>query len=132
MKNIVLIGMPGAGKSTIGIVLAKRVGFKFVDSDLVIQEKEGKLLHEIISEVGNDGFILPDGLRQYFVGIRERREALGGKKPFNFLQFGNQGLGVLKVCLAAAGHEGDFKKDDDGHKASKTVEKEQSVFEEVA
>lgn len=38
----------------------------------------------------------------------------------------------LKVCLAAAGHEGDFKKDDDGHKASKTVEKEQSVFEEVA
>lgn len=57
MKNIVLIGMPGAGKSTIGVVLAKRVGFKFVDSDLVIQEKEGKLLHEIISEVGNDGFI---------------------------------------------------------------------------
>lgn len=85
-----------------------------------------------IAPVGNDGFILPDGLRQYFVGIRERREALGGKKPFNFLQFRNKGLGVLKVCLAAAGHEGYFKKDDDGHKASKTVEKEQSVFEEVA
>ena len=83
-------------------------------------------------QVGNDGFILPGGLRQYFVGIRERCEALGVKKPFNFLQLRNKGLGVLKVCLAATGHEGYFKKDDDGHKTSKTVEKEQSVFEEVA
>lgn len=57
MKNIVLIGMPGAGKSTIGVVLAKRVGLNFVDSDLVIQEKEGKLLSQIIAEVGNEGFI---------------------------------------------------------------------------
>ena len=56
MKNVILIGMPGAGKSTIGVVLAKSLGYKFIDSDLVIQEKEGKLLHEIISEVGDDGF----------------------------------------------------------------------------
>ena len=56
MKNVILIGMPGAGKSTIGVVLAKNLGYKFVDSDLVIQETEGKLLHEIISEVGDDGF----------------------------------------------------------------------------
>lgn len=55
-KNVVLIGMPGAGKSTIGVVLAKRLGFKFLDSDLVIQEKEGKLLHELISEHGIEGF----------------------------------------------------------------------------
>lgn len=57
MENIVLIGMPGAGKSTIGVVLAKRIGLNFIDSDLVIQEKEGKLLSQIIAEVGNDGFI---------------------------------------------------------------------------
>ena len=43
--NIVLVGMPGAGKSTVGVVLAKRLGRRFVDSDLVIQEKYGKLLH---------------------------------------------------------------------------------------
>lgn len=54
--NIILIGMPGAGKSTVGVVLAKKLGFTFVDSDLVIQEKEGKLLHEIISQRGVDGF----------------------------------------------------------------------------
>ena len=56
-NNIVLVGMPGAGKSTVGVVLAKASGSKFVDSDLVIQEKTGKLLHELISEHGLDGFL---------------------------------------------------------------------------
>lgn len=56
MKNIVLIGMPGAGKSTVGVVLAKKLGYRFIDSDLVIQEKYGKLLHELIEEHGIEGF----------------------------------------------------------------------------
>lgn len=55
-NNIVLIGMPGAGKSTVGVVLAKKLGYAFVDADLVIQSWEGKLLHEIIEERGVEGF----------------------------------------------------------------------------
>lgn len=56
-KNIIFIGMPAVGKSTIGVVAAKRTGRRFVDTDLLIQEQEGKLLHEIIAEAGEDGFL---------------------------------------------------------------------------
>lgn len=55
-SNIVMIGMPASGKSSIGILLAKRLGYSFVDVDLVIQEQTGKLLKEIIAEQGMDGF----------------------------------------------------------------------------
>lgn len=54
--NIVLIGMPGCGKSSLGVVLAKALGYRFIDSDLVIQENEGRLLSEIIEQDGLDGF----------------------------------------------------------------------------
>lgn len=54
--NIILIGMPGAGKSTIGVVLAKILGYTFVDGDLVIQEQTGQKLHQIIAERGDEGF----------------------------------------------------------------------------
>lgn len=54
--NIVLIGMPGAGKSTVGVVLAKKLGYRFLDSDLIIQDKYGKLLQELITEHGIEGF----------------------------------------------------------------------------
>lgn len=55
--NITLIGMPGAGKSTLGVVLAKKLGYRFVDTDLLLQEGSGLLLSEIISRRGVEGFV---------------------------------------------------------------------------
>ena len=55
--NLIFIGMPAVGKSTVGIVVAKRLGKRFIDTDLLIQEQEKKLLREIIAEVGDEGFL---------------------------------------------------------------------------
>ena len=56
-NNITLIGMPGAGKSTVGVVLAKALGYRFLDSDLEIQEQTNKRLSELIFEHGRQGFL---------------------------------------------------------------------------
>ena len=56
-NNIVLIGMPGAGKSTVGVVLAKIINQQFVDADLVIQNQTGQTLQALIDELGSEGFI---------------------------------------------------------------------------
>ena len=52
-RNIILIGMPGAGKSSVGVILAKALGYEFIDTDLVIQHREKRLLREIIADEGN-------------------------------------------------------------------------------
>ena len=57
MDNIVLAGMPGSGKSTIGVLLAKALGYSFLDVDLVIQEREGALLQEILDSRGTQAAI---------------------------------------------------------------------------
>ena len=57
MSNIILIGMPGAGKSTVGVVLAKALGYGFIDTDLMIQAKAGKQLYQIIEQSGTAGFL---------------------------------------------------------------------------
>ena len=58
MKNIVLIGMPASGKSTVGVILAKTLGIGFVDTDLVIQQRENALLQDIINEKGFNVFLI--------------------------------------------------------------------------
>lgn len=60
MKNIILIGMPGCGKSTIGVLLAKAMGFRFIDTDIVIQNRTGMLLQQIIDQKGLDWFCIEE------------------------------------------------------------------------
>ena len=57
MSNIILIGMPGAGKSTVGVILAKTLGMNFIDTDIMVQERAGRLLQKIIDAEGPAGFL---------------------------------------------------------------------------
>ena len=77
-KNIILIGMPGVGKSTVGVILAKVLGYQFVDSDLVIQKEEGKLLKDIIKEVGPEGFIEVENRINASLDVTDSIVATGG------------------------------------------------------
>lgn len=56
-KNIVLVGMPASGKSTVGVILAKVLKYKFIDTDLLLQDATDQTLIEIINERGLDGFL---------------------------------------------------------------------------
>lgn len=60
MRNVVLIGMPACGKSTIGVLLAKALGFTFIDTDIVIQQETGRLLQDIIDSEGLDAFCIAE------------------------------------------------------------------------
>lgn len=79
-ENIVLIGMPGVGKSTVGVILAKVLGYQFIDADLVIQKRENRLLHEIISEEGLDGFLKAEQNANVYIAQNEEKSivATGG------------------------------------------------------
>lgn len=61
MDNVILIGMPGSGKSSVGVVLAKALGYRFVDADLLIQEQEGALLQDLLNEKGVEKFLDIEG-----------------------------------------------------------------------
>lgn len=76
--NIILIGMPGAGKSTIGVVLAKMMGMNFLDTDIVIQQKNGELLQSLIDERGMDGFLDAESTAVRSIGGDHMVIATGG------------------------------------------------------
>lgn len=80
-NNIILIGMPGAGKSTVGVVLAKALGMDFLDSDLVICRESGKTLQEILDHQGLDYFLEYE--EQIIRGLRPEHTVLatGGSVP---------------------------------------------------
>ncbi|MCD8037840.1 MAG: shikimate kinase [Lachnospiraceae bacterium] len=81
-KSIVLIGMPGVGKSTIGVVLAKNLGISFIDSDLVIQEREEKKLYELIEEHGLEGFLDIEGAVNASLNPKAAVIATGGSAVY--------------------------------------------------
>ena len=78
MKNIVLIGMPGAGKSTVGVLLAKTLGYAFLDTDLVIQEREGRLLQDLVDQLGVEAFLDREAAAVCSVDCRRTVIATGG------------------------------------------------------
>lgn len=78
MKNIVLIGMPGSGKSTIGVVAAKALGYAFLDSDLLIQAQEGDILENLIEKHGIDGFLAIENQVNRDIDVKRTVIATGG------------------------------------------------------
>ena len=57
MKNVILIGMPGSGKTTVGTYLSELIGYGYIDSDSVIVAREGRRLNEIIAQDGTEAFL---------------------------------------------------------------------------
>jgi shikimate kinase len=81
--NIILIGMPGAGKSTVGVLLAKVLGMAFVDTDLLIQQQTGLLLQEIIDRDGIDRFIALEEAVLLGLGVQNSVIATGGSAVYS-------------------------------------------------
>ncbi len=100
-NNIILIGMPGVGKSTIGVILAKEIGYSFVDSDLLIQEREGRLLKTIIEEEGLTGFLEIENEINQGIGGSRQVVATGGSVIYGreaMEHFHNTGLVIYLYC----------------------------------
>ena len=88
-SNIVLIGMPGAGKSTVGVVLAKTAALEFVDTDLLIQKQTGRKLQEIIDNDGIDAFLKIEGEVISKVDCKNSVIATGGSAVFSEIAMNN-------------------------------------------
>jgi len=83
VKNIVIIGMPGAGKSTMGVILAKTMGRNFIDTDIVIQEKSGRLLQEMIDDDGPETFLAIEEKTMMSLHCHNAVIATGGSVVFS-------------------------------------------------
>lgn len=83
MKNIVLIGMPGAGKSTIGVILAKTLGLEFKDTDICIQNHEKKVLQDLIDSAGLDEFLKKENVIISNLNFQDSVIATGGSVVYS-------------------------------------------------
>ncbi len=81
--NIVLTGMPASGKSTAGIILAKILGMDFIDSDILLQQREGKKLSEIIESEGVDGFLKAEEETLLSINVTDTVIATGGSAVYS-------------------------------------------------
>ena len=81
--SVILIGMPSCGKSTLGVLLAKKLGMEFIDSDLLIQKKHQKLLHELIAQHGNDGFLIIESEVNCSIAEQNAVIATGGSAVYS-------------------------------------------------
>ena len=91
-NNIIFIGMPAVGKSTVGVVIAKRLGYRFVDTDILIQESEGKLLKDIIADVGPDGFLKVED--RVNAQVKAERTVISHRKIPFFLTIGRKEIKI--------------------------------------
>lgn len=82
-RNIVLIGMPASGKSTVGVILAKVLGMDFLDTDLLIQQRENALLCNLIKEYGVDGFLKKEEAALMSVSCKNTVIATGGSAIYS-------------------------------------------------
>lgn len=83
MKNLVLIGMPASGKSTLGVVLAKTLGMQFLDTDLLIQQETGEKLQDIIDREGMEGFLKVEEKMLSCVSVKNAIISTGGSAVYS-------------------------------------------------
>lgn len=125
-KNIILIGMPGAGKSTVGVVLAKKKGCRFLDSDLLIQEQYDALLHELIERHGIEGFLKIEEEVNASIDVKRTVIATGGS-----VVYGEKAMAHFKeigtVIYLALSCEGIVQRLGDLHERGVTLREGQTL-----
>ncbi len=99
MKNIVLIGMAGSGKSTVGVILAKALGMQFVDTDLLIQQKTGERLQQTIDTKGTDSFLKVEEDVLTNLSLENFVIATGGSAVLSNKAMGNLKKNAITVFL---------------------------------
>ena len=105
-NNIILIGMPGVGKSTVGVVLAKIMGYQFIDADIVIQQETKKLLKDIINEEGVEGFIEIENRINASINVNNSVIATGGSAIATIDRLKKDGVTKINFLCVIAAPEG--------------------------
>lgn len=101
-SNIILIGMPGSGKSTVGVIIAKQLGMNFLDSDIVIQNRQGRTLQEIVD---NDGHLALRAIEEEVllsIDVAAHVVATGGSAAYSDLAMQHLKRDGVVVFLDAA------------------------------